>query len=312
MSEIFVNDPGTFLTSGCGGSDTTISVASSSGYPGTGDFRIRVENEIMIVTGVSGTIWTVTRGAESTSNTSHSINTSVNAALTAGALTTAIGSGGGDSGGGSVSVSVEVENTQVGSVGNVSLTSWMLPFTPPVLTDFSWVNQGNATVDSTNPACLYLNAPAMGNNNLRILKQALTAPQTLTIAFSSLFLYANYNSRGIVLYDSVSGKAITFSLLYVSMLTYYVSEWSNLTGGSSDIFYNLFPAGLTPVVWMRIVYTNVSNVLFQYSPDGIHWKNIASAYDFSSFFSPDSIGFCVNPSNGTWDCDMTVVSYTLA
>jgi hypothetical protein len=60
------------------------------------------------------------------------------------------------------------------------------------------------------------------------------------------------------------------------------------------------------------VYTSVSNVLFQFSMDGAHWKDLTTAFDFSAFFTPDSIGFCVNPNAGPYDTDMAVVSFTLA
>ena len=84
MAEQFVNDPGTILATGCNSSITTIAVGSSAGYPSSGNFRIKIDQEIMIVTAVSGTNWTVTRGAESTTATSHASNASVNHLLTAG------------------------------------------------------------------------------------------------------------------------------------------------------------------------------------------------------------------------------------
>ncbi len=87
MAEFYVNDPGTVLATAITSTGaTTIDVASSSGYPSTGDFRIAIDDELMLVTGVSGTTWTVTRGIESTSAATHLISTAVNMVLTAASL----------------------------------------------------------------------------------------------------------------------------------------------------------------------------------------------------------------------------------
>jgi hypothetical protein len=53
-------------------SQTTITVASASGFPTSGTFRVRIDDEDMTVTGGQGTTtWTVTRGVNSTTAASH-------------------------------------------------------------------------------------------------------------------------------------------------------------------------------------------------------------------------------------------------
>lgn len=74
----------------CGDGDTSIQVTSSSGYPLTGNFRIMIGSELMLVTGVSDITWTVSRAIESTSLSSHGNGASVNHVVTAGALTQAL------------------------------------------------------------------------------------------------------------------------------------------------------------------------------------------------------------------------------
>jgi hypothetical protein len=70
---------------------TSVSVVSSTPFPaavtGTSQFRIRIDSELMIVTNVSGTTWTVTRGAESSTAATHLISAAVTHILTAGSLT---------------------------------------------------------------------------------------------------------------------------------------------------------------------------------------------------------------------------------
>jgi hypothetical protein len=87
MAETFCNDPGTTLNGSITNVATSLVVASATGYPSSGNFRIKVENELMIVTAVSGTTWTVTRGVESTTAASHSTGVAINAVLSAGGLT---------------------------------------------------------------------------------------------------------------------------------------------------------------------------------------------------------------------------------
>lgn len=86
-SEQFVNDPSTTLNGTITSVATSIVVTSSAAFPTTGNFRIRMEAELCLVTAVSGSTWTVTRGIENTSPVSHASGTAVNAYLTAGALT---------------------------------------------------------------------------------------------------------------------------------------------------------------------------------------------------------------------------------
>lgn len=70
---------------------TSVSVTSSSAFPaigtgGTQQFRVLVDSEIFIVTAVSGTTWTVIRGAEGTTAATHLVGASVTHVLTAGSL----------------------------------------------------------------------------------------------------------------------------------------------------------------------------------------------------------------------------------
>lgn len=65
---------------------TTCTVTSATGFPASGNFRIIIDNEIMIVTAVSGTTFTITRGAESTTAATHSNGATVTHVVTAGGL----------------------------------------------------------------------------------------------------------------------------------------------------------------------------------------------------------------------------------
>lgn len=64
-------------SSGASVDPTTISVASATNFPASGPFSIRVDNEVMTVTGVAGTAWTVTRGANGSAIAGHASGANV-------------------------------------------------------------------------------------------------------------------------------------------------------------------------------------------------------------------------------------------
>jgi hypothetical protein len=85
-TEQFANSVVTTLNGGINNSVNSVVVTSATGMPGSGTFRLLVDNEIMLVRAISGTALTVTRGAESTTAASHNNGATVTALLTAGAL----------------------------------------------------------------------------------------------------------------------------------------------------------------------------------------------------------------------------------
>lgn len=88
-SEKFANEIATSLSAAINASQTSITVTSATGFPAA-NFRIRIDNELMLVTAVAGLTWTVTRAVESTTAVSHAILADATHVLTAGGLAQAI------------------------------------------------------------------------------------------------------------------------------------------------------------------------------------------------------------------------------
>lgn len=82
----FANNPATTLSGPITAGATSISVTSAADFPAQGKFTIIVDSEIMLVTGVSGTTFTVERGAEETTAATHTNNSAVTAILTKGSF----------------------------------------------------------------------------------------------------------------------------------------------------------------------------------------------------------------------------------
>lgn len=91
MTEQFANLAITTLNGGIDDnpSTTSVVVTDATGFPGSGNFRIVVDTELMLVTGVSGSTFTVTRAIESTAIASHSSGAPVAQVLTAASLSLA-------------------------------------------------------------------------------------------------------------------------------------------------------------------------------------------------------------------------------
>jgi len=97
MTEQFTNGAQTTLNGAINNSTTSLTVTSAAGFPTSGDFRIIIaaeggnKDEILLVTGVSGTTFTVTRAYEAISDgtqvaQSHSNGATLAHVLTAGSL----------------------------------------------------------------------------------------------------------------------------------------------------------------------------------------------------------------------------------
>jgi hypothetical protein len=109
MAENFANQYQTTLDGAINDSTTTITVISVVGSPNA-NFRIKVDDEYMLVTDVSGSAFTVTRGIEGSEAASHADAATVTHVLTAGGLTQAIADGGGGAGAVTQTGIVSIEN----------------------------------------------------------------------------------------------------------------------------------------------------------------------------------------------------------
>ena len=90
--EQFANNAGSTLVGSMLAGDSSLVVVSAATFPTVPQFRITVDAEIMLVTGVTGSTFTVARGQEGTTNTGHSAGVAVYQLLTAGALKTLVSS----------------------------------------------------------------------------------------------------------------------------------------------------------------------------------------------------------------------------
>ncbi len=83
--EQYSNHGGTTLSAAMDATQTSLPITSAAGLPGRPQYRVRVDDEIMLVTGGAGTLTqTVVRGAEGTAAATHATGAPVNHVLTEG------------------------------------------------------------------------------------------------------------------------------------------------------------------------------------------------------------------------------------
>ena len=86
MAETFANNSQSTLAAGIDADDVTLTVDSAASFPPGANFRILIDEEIMLVTNVAGTTFTVTRAQESTTAAAHDADAIVRHVFTAGAI----------------------------------------------------------------------------------------------------------------------------------------------------------------------------------------------------------------------------------
>lgn len=163
--EQFANIAQTTLSLGANNSVTSISITSATGFSSTGNFRIIVDQEIMLVTTVVGTLFGVVRGVEGTTAVAHSTGAQVTQILTGGGVAQALARN-------------VVTTAGTSTAYTVSLTPTAIAYdTGPFFIKFN----------STCGASPTLNPDGLGAKNLQYCGQAVVAGQLISGTTYCLF-----------------------------------------------------------------------------------------------------------------------------
>ncbi|HEX4144724.1 MAG TPA: hypothetical protein VHY91_14555 [Pirellulales bacterium] len=278
---------------------TTLTVTSASTFPGTGNFRIKIDTEILIVTGVSGTTFTVTRGAESTTAATHLNTAPVTHILTAGGLAQYVTDHGG---------------------GGATPSPFGVFTAPPVAADFTAVNNSTATLtDQTIGATssVLLSVPGNNGETWQLWKRPVPAtPYSVVVAMMPLldpFSGSGLNRFGLGFLDS-TGDNFSALIFKGIGLEPELQVLSNLGG----ILANVTTAAdfsLPPIVWMKIS-DDSTNRSYSISADGVNWLLVKSEASTESF-APASVMLFLDSNSGgnasalaSGGSQLTLLSYT--
>lgn len=307
----------------------SFTVTDASVFPATGNFRVRIEDEILLVTAVSGSTLTATRAQEGTSIASHSSGAGINFCLTKGSVQRVIGEFT------LVTTSGSMPPTDFGRQAKLTDTpvdarytgsAWQYfgpsfgPFVGAAASDYSThINWSTyAYANQTGPTMLFGDTGGDSGDQGRQMVQSLSAGNTtMTIAFL-MHRSPNMDSinAGITVRDSGSSKHVRH--VYVDTTTpshqLGIYRYTNDTtyAGTTDIGKAAIVSQF--VKFMKVVVNTTGSTISVYlSPDFINWR-LAKSYSYSGFFTPDQIGFFLiafsGAGDGTGDTFMHVLHAT--
>ena len=225
MTEQISNFGSTTLSTTINNSITTVVVASATNFPSSGTFRIVIDSEIMLVTNVSGTTFTVTRGQEGTTAVGHTSGVGVIQSITSSGLDNYVKNYAmfdisssrpvaGVKGRYFRPTDAPVEYWDDGTQWNTVCREIAIPYGPLNIGSWTTHNQGTSTFSQFGDI-IQLTCPGSNGDNWRFIYKTLpTAPYTLVASiWMPSIAQLQYTSGCLGLYDTSSGKLKTMSLL---------------------------------------------------------------------------------------------------
>lgn len=182
----------------------------------------------------------------------------------------------------------------------IGFTGWT---DPGNVGDYTWVNQGGASASRVDSNSILLSAPNVGGDSWRMLvKNAPSAPYTLTMGCQYAIGGKNYASSGIVLYNSGNGKIVNFGPGFDDSIgwCYRAVRWASTTSFASDVLgggEQCRIMGGIGLIWLRIE-DDGTNRLFRISADGANWVTIKSTGN-TDHLTPDKVGFGLDVNNSS-------------
>jgi hypothetical protein len=319
MAELFVNNAFTTVNVGAGIDDNTnpvtFAVSNPNHFPVTGNFRIKIDDEIMLVTGVSDGEFTCARGVEGSPITAHANKAAIRHVFTAGALNQRFAD--------RYSTGPYASLPDFGSPGRryyctdspyVLLdtgSEWLhyvnnLQVKPPVLADYSWVNQGTATATASKGGILLENASTAGSayhHNI-LVKAAPAIPYQVVVGFYHFFPAQAYGLSQFVLRNSSDGK-FTVVRISTNTGTYYGLDTVNEHFNDPTTFagVDLFAVPSTGMYqhrhlnFLKIVDDNTNRIVYFSNNPYIFPSPPLFTLSRTYFTTPNQVGFSINIYN---------------
>lgn len=299
--EVLKNNLSDSLSASCLSGDTTISVTTGSKFPSTGDFRILVESEIMLVTARSSNTLTVTRGVEGTTAAAHGGGAVVTHILTAGAM------------------------QRYGRDNDPGFDGGRPPFRL-LAADGSFIDSGDFTVVNASTSTIV--DDASGSITLRkatqsnvedvtaIVRTAPSTPNSLIAAISTCWPIAHaagaIPSAGIGFRQSSSGKLFFVALNgpYTDFNSLAVYKYTSPTVISSNPLTRGTCLSRDRYVWFKAT-DDGTNLKFYVSHDAVNWIQLyTEARTTFMTGGPDQFMFGANNyNNGSFETLTTLEAW---
>ncbi len=177
------------------------------------------------------------------------------------------------------------------------------PVTEPVSGNFSWANQGGASVSSTQGGEALTAPNSASADALRVRYIAgPSTPYTITAAF--LLTMANnatgFPQVGLCFYNSTSGKLVTIGLTGWNSngAGSILQKWNSVSSFNGNyIGLTSMPWAANQLCWLRVNDTG-TNFVFSISMDGVNWI-VVETVSRTDFLTPDKVGYFANANSVT-------------
>jgi hypothetical protein len=318
----YTNLAGSSLSVSYTAGNTTLTLQSGDGalFPSSGDFTVGVDKPptfFLKCTSRSGDVLTVGASAtEGTTAASRTIGTPITHVLTAGAMRSMFGDylsvGPFASRPASPFAGFRYKATDSPVDSVYDGTNWNdfvrdSKVTLPINGNFSWINQGSATV-ADNGGGVILSTPNDTSESLHIRKVAsLAPPYTVELGYENLCFPKNSALCGLCVGDSVSTKIITLineASNFAQELN--IDQWSSPTNSFNQL------VGGNQTIPIKLVFLKMhndgTNRLYSWSNDGQNWVQIYSEGN-TTFITENYVGFGVATENNGLPAAMQVYHF---
>jgi hypothetical protein len=280
--EQYANLAQSTLNGGISNVDVSATLVSGTDFSSSGDYRIRIELELIKVTARSGNVLTIVRGQEGTTAVSHASGSTVTQVVTATGLQ---------------AVGTVLHRTDTfanlpaaGTEGRLFLPSdgvsllrddgsawsyWGLMnkwVPPPAAAGFTSVNVTTATLSDAFGG-LFLNAPNISAAHGQFFVKTLAAGAYTWIArLDPVLFIVNDCQAGLALRDSAGAKIITFEYqTTASVFSLRVIQWTDANTRTGSALNLTLGGDMVP--WMKIT-DNATNRTYSVSRDGVNWIDV--------------------------------------
>lgn len=183
-------------------------------------------------------------------------------------------------------------------------------FVPPSLSNFTWLNQGGATATQQGDAIVLVVPPNNGHSARSLIQPAPPPPYTITVYIDSVMMLTSPSLvSGIVLYNSSSGKLVTFCFGTYTGIPgcefVALTHWNSATSMGSDIGYPSMAHNGS--LWLRIKDDGTNRTALV-SRDGINFMQIFSVAN-TDWMVPDMLGIYSSSGSSAYGIVNTIRSF---
>ncbi len=287
MTERFANQAVTTLSAAIAtAAATSCTVTDATAFPTTGNFRIKIDGELLLVTRVSGTTFTVTRGIEGTTPATHASGAGVIHLLTKGSLEARVAN--------RFISDMYANKPAAGIKGRLFIptdglyleyddgTTWhkygpCQRLKAPPQTGWTWFNQGNAAVTYAG-GVLILSDPDQDTNNPQVrgvVRPLGEGKTTLTTAFTMSGVTSAQWYGGNCIHGGGT-EADEFTLWGLKMTTSYPYPYLSFAPFTSPTVAGTAPSFDSRILWPHRLFwfrfkLDGEYKRYYFSEDGLHW-----------------------------------------